>query len=239
MRVCGRWFDTPLRDRIMGEIAAQPGLSRNALAAKVCGWTSWHNARGEPRLASARKALSELDRCGAIRLPAARPTCRGAVGTARRQVCHTAGAEHPLVQADCTLAALGPVELVPVDNAELRAVYSLLMQHHPLGEQRLCGAQLRYLFRCTAGWLGAAAFQGASFALQPRDAWIGWSENVRRGNLARVVCNARFLVLPSVRVPHLASYLFSPPGVRNQAPLLRLRCIPDTLRKSLLAGPCF
>ena len=67
MRVCGRWFDAPLRDRIMGEIAAQPGLSRNALAAKVCGWTSWHNARGEPRLASARKALSELDRRGAIR----------------------------------------------------------------------------------------------------------------------------------------------------------------------------
>ena len=83
MRVCGRWFDAPLRDRIMGEIAAQPGLSRNALAAKVCGWTSWHNARGEPRLASARKALSELDRRGAIRLPAARPTRRGAVGTVR------------------------------------------------------------------------------------------------------------------------------------------------------------
>jgi nucleoside-diphosphate-sugar epimerase len=35
MRVCGRWFDAPLRDRIMGEISAQPGLSRNALAAKV------------------------------------------------------------------------------------------------------------------------------------------------------------------------------------------------------------
>lgn len=30
-----------------------------------------------------------------------------------------------------------------------------------------------------------------------------------------------------------------PPGVRNQAPLLRLRCISDTLRKILLAGPCF
>jgi len=40
-------------------------------------------------------------------------------------------------------------------------------------------------------------------------------------------------------VTHMLGYLFSPPGVRNQAPLLRLRCIPDTLRKSLLAGPCF
>jgi len=209
MRVCGRWFDAPLRDRIMGELAAQPAPSRNALAAKLCGWMSWHNARGQPQLASARKALSQLDRCGAIRLPALRAPSAGTARAARRPVCRAAGPAPPLAQAECTLAALGPVELVPVDSAELRAVYTLLMQQHPLGEQRLCGAQLRYLFRCAQGWLGAAAFQGASFALMPRDQWIGWSENVRRGNLARVVCNARFLVLPSVRVPHLASHLLA------------------------------
>lgn len=209
MRVCGRWFDAPLRDRIMGELAAQPALSRNALAAKLCGWMSWHNARGQPQLASARKALSQLDRCGAIRLPVLGGSAGGTARATRRPVCSTAGPAPPLVQLDCALATLGPVELVPVDSAELRAVYTLLMQHHPLGEQRLCGAQLRYLFRCAQGWLGAAAFQGASFALMPRDQWIGWSENVRRGNLARVVCNARFLVLPSVRVPHLASHLLA------------------------------
>lgn len=61
----------------------------------------------------------------------------------------------------------------------------------------------------TSGRIGEklSPSQSASFALQARDRWIGWSENVRRGNLARVVCNARFLILPSVQVPHLASHL--------------------------------
>ncbi|MBK8638837.1 MAG: DUF4338 domain-containing protein [Chromatiaceae bacterium] len=76
-----------------------------------------------------------------------------------------------------------------------------------MGDKPLCGAQLRYLFRSAHGDLGAAACQAASFALQDRDHWIGWNEATRRGNLARVVANARFLILPGVRVPHLASHL--------------------------------
>ena len=190
----------------MGEMARQPGISRNALAAKLCDWTGWHNPRGQPQLASARKALGRLDRCGAIRLPAAAPAAGSGPDSTRRDK-RPCPAPVTLAQVHGELSALGPIELVRVDSPEHRAVYSQLMQHHPLGEQRLCGAQMRYLLRCTQGWLGAAAFQSASFALQARDRWIGWSENVRRGNLARVVCNTRFLILPSVRVPHLASHL--------------------------------
>ncbi len=49
-------------------------------------------------------------------------------------------------------------EVVAVDRSEHRAVYVQLIQHHPLSEQRLCGAQMRYLFRSAQGWLGACAF---------------------------------------------------------------------------------
>ena len=66
---------------------------------------------------------------------------------------------------------------------------------------------MRYLIVSPAGYLGAAAFQSGSFALQARDAWIGWSESMRRGQLSRLVANTRFLILPSVRVPHLASHV--------------------------------
>jgi hypothetical protein len=105
------------------------------------------------------------------------------------------------------LAALGPIDLVVVDTAAERDTYHHLMAQHPLGDKPLCGAQLRYLFHCPQGYLGAAACQSASFALNDRDQCIGWSEATRRGNLARVVANARFLILPTVRVPHLASHL--------------------------------
>ena len=111
--------------------------------------------------------------------------------------------------ADVTgdLVALGPIDLVVVDTAAERDTYRQLLAHHPLGDKPLCRAQVRYLFRSAQGYLGAAAYQSASFALQDRDQWIGWHEATRRGNLARVVANARFLILPGVRVPHLASHL--------------------------------
>jgi hypothetical protein len=113
----------------------------------------------------------------------------------------------PVAEVTGDLAALGPIDLVVVDTAAERATYHQLLAQHPLGDQPLCGAQLRYLFHGPQGYLGAAACQSASFALKDRDQWLGWSEATRRGNLARVVANARFLILPGVRVPHLASHL--------------------------------
>ena len=69
---------------------------------------------------------------------------------------------------------------------------------------------MRYLVTDVVGCvLGALAFGSASFGLKARDEYIGWSEEARRANLARVVGNSRFLILPSVKVKNLASHLFS------------------------------
>ena len=116
-------------------------------------------------------------------------------------------AAEPLAAVAGELATLGPLDLVLVTTAAERDTYHQLKAQHPLGDAPLCGAQLRYLFQSAQGYLGAAAFQSANFALQDRDQWIGWNEATRRGNLARVVANARILIRPGVTVPHLASHL--------------------------------
>jgi len=51
----------------------------------------------------------------------------------------------------------------------------------------------------------------------PRDRYIGWDRVTRERNLTRVVGNRRFLILPWVRVPHLASRILG-------ANLRRLNC---------------
>ncbi|MBP6809866.1 MAG: IS4 family transposase [Chromatiaceae bacterium] len=201
MRVCGQWFDTPLRERIMATVGQEPALSRRALAERVCDWLNWTNAQGQRCLGSARRALAELQRRGAVTLPAATPFPAGP------RPAPVAPAPLPVADVTGDLAALGPIDLVVVDTAAERDTYRQLLAHHPLGDKPLCGAQVRYLFRSAQGYLGAAAFQSASFALQDRDQWLGWHEATRRGNLARVVANARFLILPTVTVPHLASHL--------------------------------
>jgi hypothetical protein len=105
------------------------------------------------------------------------------------------------------------VELVAVASRHCRTAQvwtALLETHHYLGAGPLCGAQLRYLVRSeTHGWLGALAFNSATRRLKPREEWIGWSDRARRANLGRVIQNSRFLLVPTVEVPHLASHVLA------------------------------
>jgi hypothetical protein len=57
--------------------------------------------------------------------------------------------------------------------------------------------------------LACLLFTSAAWKMAPRDTWIGWSDQARRANLSRVVNNGRFLILPWVEVPHLASHILA------------------------------
>jgi len=111
----------------------------------------------------------------------------------------------------CRLKTLGEIKVVLVEskNRSLSRLWNELMEgYHYLGAGPLCGAQVRYLIESTVyGPIGGLAFSAAAWRVAPRDRWIGWSEEARKANLARVVCNSRFLLVP--RVAHLASHVLS------------------------------
>ena len=83
----------------------------------------------------------------------------------------------------------------------------LLEQHHYLGYTRPVGEHLKYLVFAQERVLACLAWSSAPRHLGPRDRFIGWSPETRRRNLPLIATNLRFLVLPWVRVPHLASHL--------------------------------
>jgi hypothetical protein len=71
---------------------------------------------------------------------------------------------------------------------------------------------LRYLIygsRPASQVLGCVQFSSAAWRMQARDRWVGWDDATRQRNLARVVSNSRFLILPWVRVRNLASTILS------------------------------
>lgn len=112
----------------------------------------------------------------------------------------------------CTLEELGPVEIILVNSRfsqNYRLWRQLLKEHHYLGAGPLCGHQLRYLIKCPGGWLAAASFSAAARRVAGRDQWIGWREQARRENLHLILANSRFLILPGVEVPNLASHLLA------------------------------
>jgi hypothetical protein len=94
--------------------------------------------------------------------------------------------------------------------------------YHPLNSGPLCGAQQRYLIRCQHfGWLGGLAFSAPAWHLAARDEHIGWAANTRSRKLTKVVANSRFLILPTVKVPHLASHVLGMATRRIEADWLQ------------------
>jgi hypothetical protein len=57
--------------------------------------------------------------------------------------------------------------------------------------------------------MGGLSFSAAAWSVKARDQWIGWDAQARQENLEKVVCNSRFLILPWVNIPHLASHVLS------------------------------
>ena len=120
----------------------------------------------------------------------------------------TAQAEpEPLLEA--AVHELGELHLERVERQASALWNEYIDRYHYLGYKPLPGAQLRYFAYAGERRVGLLGFGAAAWKTGPRDAWIGWSREQRRRNLGAVVNNARFLVLPWVRVKGLASKLLA------------------------------
>lgn len=193
-------------ERIKGIVTTQPNISRRRLSQQVCEWLEWRDPLGRLCEGSARKAFVELERRGAVVLPKAR-----FVANFKSEAAKAEKPEIEVAKLECSLAELGQVEIVAVTGKDRResATWTQLMEsYHYLGACKLRGAQMRYLIRSAEhGILGALGFSGATRRLKCRDNWIGWSEPAWQANLRQVATNSRFLIVPSVKVPNLASHV--------------------------------
>lgn len=208
MWACGQWFSAEVVGRIADLINAEPNLTRRRLSRQVCEWLDWRDPLGKAREMNARKALLELERRGAVKLPAAKKVANFERGGGKAEPQPT---KMEVAQVECSFEELGAVEMVAVaeGDREASATWTRLMkEHHYLGAPPLRGAQLRYVVRSPEhGLLGGLSFSAATRRLKSRDKWIGWSEPACRANLQQVACNSRFLIVGSVRVPNLASHV--------------------------------
>jgi hypothetical protein len=197
----GRVFGASGLGVVREELALDPAASRAELARRVCQRLDWRTPGGTWALLSARVALLRLHRCGLVGLPPA----RNGNGNGRAPV-HSAvhwPAEQPLTQPVDQLADLA---LHPVVEPSQSALYNALVdRYHYLGLAAMAGAQMRYLIGWEGGFLGVLGFGAAAWRVRDRDRFIGWDEASRRAHLHLVIGNARFLILPWVHCPHLAS----------------------------------
>lgn len=208
MIICCQEFTDQIIEWIQKTVDKEPGLSRVALSRKVCERLGWRRANGKLKEMSCRTVLLKMDRRGIIRLPPAAQ--RPPVRSQKKRGSPAAAVAQPI---SCPLSEAAPIELVKINSADSKAarIWNQLMgQYHYLGSGPLCGAQIRYLIKSPRhGWLGGFSFSAAAWSVKARDEWIGWNKQARQENLEKVACNSRFLILPWVNIPHLASHVLS------------------------------
>jgi hypothetical protein len=182
-------------------IADHPEASRRALSIKLCEAWSWRQPNGALRDAVCRGLLLALHRAGHITLPAPR---RKAVRRWRKPPAVDVLA----VPVEARLKELTDIQIRQVRRTGDEAVVdSLIAQHHYLGYAKPVGENLKYLVTA-GGWpIACFCWTSAPRHLGPRDRHIGWSAEARKANVRYVAYQSRFLILPWVKVPHLASHL--------------------------------
>jgi hypothetical protein len=185
-------------------IAAHPSWHRTRLSQELCRRWGWVAANGQCKDMAARALLRKLDAEGLIALPAA-------VCSANNAFRHRAAVEMSIDESpiEAALAALLPLQLSRVHSeGEQRLFRALLQRHHYLGYRGPVGENLQYLLYDRQGRvLSCSLFGAAAWTMACRDRFIGWQRAERERALALVANNMRFLIVPWVRVPHLASHI--------------------------------
>jgi hypothetical protein len=192
-------------------INERPDWSRYRLACELCKVWDWSTPTGQIKDFAARSFLFKLMARGLITLPPVRTEKQRVRGYAT-PISTPVMAPHQPSAINASLAELTPLSLtIPAaDSSEAHLCHHYLATHHYLGFERTVGENLKYLVKDRHGrYLACMLFGAAAWKTKPRDQFIGWTDAIRSRHLSLVANNTRFLILPWVRVPHLASHLLS------------------------------
>jgi hypothetical protein len=187
-------------------IAAHPADSRRALSHRLCAAWDWKQSNGTPRDMVCRGLMLELWRAGHIELPAIRRRPPNPLRVRARPQ----PVELDRTPLQGSLRELALLTFRQVRRTSQEALFnSLLQSYHYLGYSQPVGEQLKFLVYAGDRPVALFAWSSAARHLGPRDRYLGWSPQVRRQNIRWIAYNTRFLILPWVQVPHLASHLLA------------------------------
>jgi len=195
-------------------IERHPNESRRTLSTQLCAAWQWRQANGALRDMVCRGLLLMLERAGQITLPPVSYVRHNPLAKRVRP-------EPVLIDAtpiEGPLRDLQPLEFATVRRTSDEPLFNSLMEeHHYLGYEQPVGEHLKYLVWAQGRPIACLAWSSAPRHLGSRDRYIGWSAEARRRNIRFIAYNTRFLILPWVRVEHLASHILGRMAARISA----------------------
>jgi hypothetical protein len=207
----GRRIGATELDQVRQLLVAHPDWSRRHLSQQLAILWGWRNGAGQLKDMAARTLLLKLEQRGWLVLPPRRQTPSNRMRQKRMPELQLAAPQSPVSEPLAALLPLIITEVSTAMGASQRPLFeALLHQHHYLSHRSAVGENLQYLV-CDGQSrpLACLLFGAAAWQCADRDRHLGWAGLTRAQNLHLLTNNTRFLILPWVRVPHLASHLLS------------------------------
>ena len=204
MVIQGRLLSSDDIDHIREMIVSNPSWRRSRLSQELCNRWAWFNHLGQPKDMACRSMVLKLEAKGYITLPE-----RAAFPSKGLQNRSIPAIHHDTSPIEASLKDLLPLSLEIVKAKDSLSLFRyLLSQYHYLGYSVTVGENMKYLIKDKYGRpLSCVLFGSAAWKVACRDGYLGWSKECRAKNLFLATNNMRFLVMPWVRVAHLASHI--------------------------------
>jgi len=225
---------------VRGLIAEHGDWNRKRLARELCRQWGWCNGQGVRKDFAARSFLLKLEAQGEVVLPAVRRWRR------QPRVAELALEWTEPEEVKGGLKEFSPVrvEVVQASTPAAKRWARYVESYHYLG-LHVGGENVRYLAQDAQGRdLACVLFGAAVWKCAPRDRHLGLTEAQRREGLQMVANNTRFLILPWVRVPGLASHVLGQVVRRIDADWQAkyghgLRWLETFVERGRFAGTCY
>jgi hypothetical protein len=223
-------------------LAENPQWGRSRISRSLCELWDWRAPNGQLKDMAARTLLCKLEQRGCVNLPARRHA-----PPSRMRPRALLPVDHPTEPIHSPLINLLPLEIRELSQfpRELPLFGWLLHRYHYLSYTSSVGLNLKYLIHDRQGRpLGCLLFGSAAWKCAVRDQFIGWTATARQAHLQEITNNTRFLVLPWVQVPDLASHLLRLVAGRLREDWQRkytrpLRLIESFVDTSRFEGACY
>ena len=186
-------------------IVDNPSWTRSKLSKELCRFWNWHSPVGQLKDMACRDLLLKLEQQGQIALPR-----RKSEAFVRGGNISINQVPHDTTSINVNLKDLLPlkVEVIEPGHLSWELFKYLLFRYHYLGFNGTVGENMKYMiFDNEKRPLACLLFGSAAWSCAARDEYLGWDREKRINQLHLLTNNTRFLILPWVRIPHLASHL--------------------------------
>lgn len=205
-RYGGREFSLLEIKNIKNLVTQSPALNRAALSRLVCEHLNWRKPDGGLKEMRCRVAMIEMDKVGLIKLPT---PLNKSPAQVKKAIVYTDRTK-PQAEIVKPVHKLGNITLSVVQGRKQASLWNeFIDRYHYLGHKTLPGAQMRFIVKADDQIIALLGFGSAAWKTAPRDNYIGWDAITREKNLYLVINNSRFLILPWIKSPNLATKLLS------------------------------